>query len=657
MIKDPTWIFFVVLAVILLAPLLLRRLRLPGIVGYIVAGILIGEHGLGLLKHDSSFEIFGQVGIYLIMFIAGLGLDMGSVKRYGREGLVFGLLTFTLPFVMGYAASRWLLHYGVLTSILMACIFSSHTLVSYPVVQRYGQTRHPKVVVSVVATAFTTFLSLLVLAFVINMQHTQTLVEWVWVLLRMIVYSAVMLYAVPRMGRWFLRKYSDSVTQFMFVLLLLFLSAGLASIAGVASLLGAFFCGLLVNRLIPRTSPLMNRIEFFSEAFFVPYFLIGIGMHIDVTTFVSSREVFMLSVVMVVVGLLSKWVAAVLLQVVTRTNSASRLLTFGLSSAHSAGALAIVMIAASPRVGLMGENVLDSIVLLILVSCVVASIATDYGVRNVTIHDARTEDNRGAFHGRCLTLYDNADTLDSLTQMSLMMANKNFPNPIIGLSVTFEDDTMGERHKERQMLLNNAQRIAVSADVAMQVMSRVSTNVVLGIQHTMTEYECGELLLSYEDVDTEHHPSPKSLSEATPLEIVAYRSIVPPATLRRMVLAVPQKAEFEIGFYKWLEHVCRVAENLGIRLCFHAHPDTMPHIRHYLWQHHLSLRAEYIDMELWTRIMSLQRDVSNEDLIIFVVSRPGYMSYKGAMNGLPLQIRRYFSHTNIMIIYPDQGND
>jgi hypothetical protein len=123
------------------------------------------------------------------------------------------------------------------------------------------------------------------------------------------------------------------------------------------------------------------------------------------------------------------------------------------------------------------------------------------------------------------------------------------------------------------------------------------------------------------------------------------------------VVAVPQKAEYEIGFYKWLEHVCRIAENIGARLSFHAHRDTIPHMRSYLRQHHVSLRADYAEMELWTRIMSLQQEVGEDDLLIFVVSRQGYMSYKGAMNGLPLQIHRYFSHTNIMLIYPDQGHD
>ncbi len=341
-----------VLAVILLAPIVLRRLRIPSIIGLIVAGIVLGEHGLGLIERDRSFEMFGQVGIYLIMFMAGLGLNMGSVKRYGREGLLFGVLTFLVPFFMGLATSYWMLGLGWTTSMLMACIFSSHTLVTYPVVQRYSLSRHPKVVVSVVATAFTTFLSLLILAVVIDMENARSVWDLSRLALSIVLYGGAMLYCVPRVGRWFLRRYDEPVTQFIFMLLLLFLSAALARLAGIAPLLGAFLCGLLVNRLIPRMSPLMNRIEFFANAFFVPYFLIGVGMLIDVHVFLSSQAILWMAVVMVSVGLLSKWIAAALHQGIMRANSATRLLTFGLSSAHSAGALAIVMTAAAPEVGL-----------------------------------------------------------------------------------------------------------------------------------------------------------------------------------------------------------------------------------------------------------------------------------------------------------------
>ena len=276
LITDPTWIFFVVLGIILLAPLLLGRLRVPHIIGLILAGMLVGEHGLNLLSRDSSFELFGQVGIYYIMFLAALELDMGSVAQYGRSGLKFGALTFTIPFVLGWCSCRYLLHYSTLTSVLMACIFASHTLVSYPTVSRYGMSRNSVVVISVVATAFTTFAALLIVALVEGAQQPgSSVLTWVLFPVKCAAYVAFVLLV-------FLRRYDDGVMQYIFIMALVFLSAALAKLAGLEGLLGAFMAGLVINRLVPRTSPLMNHLEFVGNALFIPYFLIGVGMIINV---------------------------------------------------------------------------------------------------------------------------------------------------------------------------------------------------------------------------------------------------------------------------------------------------------------------------------------------------------------------------------------
>ena len=279
LITDPTWIFFMVLGIILLAPILLRRLRIPHIIGLILAGMLVGEHGFNLLSRDSSFELFGQVGIYYIMFLAALELDMGSVAQYGRSGLKFGILTFLIPFVLGWCSCRYILHYETLTSILMACIFASHTLVSYPTVSRYGLSKNSAVVISVVATAFTTFAALLIVAFVERTHTTgSSLLTWMLFPVNCLLYVTFVLLVFPRLGRWFLRRYDDGVMQYIFIMALVFLSAALAKLSGLEGLLGAFLAGLVINRLIPRTSPLMSHLEFVGNALFIPYFLIGVGM-------------------------------------------------------------------------------------------------------------------------------------------------------------------------------------------------------------------------------------------------------------------------------------------------------------------------------------------------------------------------------------------
>ena len=436
LVTDPTWIFSIVLGIILFAPMLLRLLRVPPVVGLILAGILVGQHGLGLLEHDSSFELFGQVGIYYIMFLAGLELEMGSVERYGRSGFKFGLLTFGIPFVGGVVSSMLLLGYSLETSILLACIYASHTLVTYPTVGRYGLSRHRVVVVSVVATAFALFAALLVLAVVLGSAGAETSwLTWLWFALRCMAYVAFVVLAFPRMGRWFLRRYEDSVMQYIFILVLVFLSASLAKLVGLEGLLGAFLAGLIVNRLIPKTSPLMSRLEFVGNALFIPYFLIGVGMIIDMGLLVRHPETLWVVAVMVATAALTKIAAAALMAWRLGEDRNGMWLMFGLTNAHAAGALAIVTIATAPEVHLMNDEVLGSTIMLILCSCILSGLATNRGAKQLALSDTALEDNRGSYHGKCLITYSQEDNVDVMTGLAILIRNPFIPDSLMGQAV------------------------------------------------------------------------------------------------------------------------------------------------------------------------------------------------------------------------------
>ncbi len=663
MIIDPTWIFFVVLVIILFSPILLRRLRTPNVIGLILAGVIIGQHGFDIIERDRSFEIFGQVGIYFIMFLAALEMNMGSVQQYGRKGLLFGIITYAIPFVAAFIASCYLLGFGIITSVLFSCILASHTLITYPIVGRFGLTRHPVVIVSVVATAVALFVALLVSAVTVGAIQETNWFFWLSFAVKCVLYGGFVIYVYPRLGRWFLRRYDDSIMQFMFILSLVFLSAALAELAGLEGLLGAFLAGLTVSRLIPRTSPLMSYIQFVGNALFIPYFLIGVGMLIDLRILISDMHTIWIVVVMVLVGTLSKWTAACIMSRAYPELSGGSLLMFGLTNAHAAGALAIVMIGTDPKVGMMDASILNGTVMLILFSCIISSFATNEGARRLALTEMDTEENQGAWHGKCLVTYSQPDSVKLLTQLALMIRNTHIADSLMGLTVTFNDnDGEADGYREARRLLEEAAEVASSANVDMKTMSRLSTNVAGGILHTIREYDCGEVMVCLTDRTT---GMPKSslgpvidhVIEGTNREIMAVRMIVPPGTLRKVVVAVPQKAEYEAGFYKWLEHICRMGEQLGCILEFHAHPDTMPNIRVYMDKHHASVRSRYVDMMLWTRIVSLSREVGSDDMLVFITARPGYISYKGSFAGLPLLIYRYFSHTSVMLLYPDQGHD
>ena len=663
LISDPTWIFFLVLVIILFAPILLRRLRVPHIIGLMLAGVIIGPCGLNLIERDRSFEIFGQVGIYYIMFLAALELDMGSVEHYGRRGLQFGLFTFLIPLLAGTAAVHYLLHFSMATSLLLGCLFASHTLVAYPIVGRYGLSRHRSVVISVVATAIAIFLALLMVAVIEARLHPDIDWHyWFWFTVKCLLYGSFVVVVYPRLGRWFLRRYDDSVMQYIFILSLVFLSASLAKLAGLEGLLGAFLAGLSVNRLVPRTSPLMNRIEFVGNALFIPYFLIGVGMMIDLHILFSDASTIRIFIVMLVVATLTKWLAAELMRLTSRGDRDSSLLMFGLTNAHAAGALAIVMIGTDPRVGLIDSSILNATVLLILFSCVISSFATNWGARRTAMKEMQLEDNRGSFHGKCLVTYSQDGSVENMTQMALLIRNPYIPESLVGLTVSYDDEQGKLQHQRSRQMLTRAQEVAAAADIHMLALNRVSTNIASGILHTMTEHDCGEVMCCLTDRTTD---MPKSslgtvidnVLSGSHREVMVLRSIVPPGTLRRVIVCVPQKAEYEVGFYKWVEHICRIGEQLDCHLEFHAHPDTLPYIQDYMRQKHNYVRSEFYEMERWSQIVSLSSRVSEDHLFVFVTARPASISYQPRFEDLPLLIYRYFGQTSVMLLYPDQWGD
>lgn len=663
LITDPTWIFFLVLVIILLSPLLLSRLHIPHVIGLILSGILVGQYGFNLLERDSSFEIFGQVGIYYIMFLAGLELDMGSVAKYGARGLQFGVLTFGIPLTMGFVAARYLLGYGILPSLLVSCILSSHTLVSFPIVTRYGVGRHKTVVVSIVATAFALFAALLLLALVVGMRDPGTTwVTWCLFLLKFIVYVAIVAGVFPRIGRWFLRRYDDSVVQFIFVLALVFLSAALANMVGLEGLLGAFLAGLAINRLIPQNGPLINRIEFMGNAIFIPYFLIGVGMMIDVRMMFGGTAALWTVAVMVGVATLSKWLAAKLMSVMFFHSRDAMWLMFGLTNAHAAGALAIVMVGTDPDVGLMDPLVLNGTIMVILFSCIVSSLATSRGARRLALSDTTLEENRGSYHGKCLVTYSQDSHVDVMTQIAILIRNPYIPDSLMGLTVAYDDEQGEDQHRRGRKLLENAQKVAASAGISMATLNRMSTNIASAILHTMKEYEAGEVIMCLNDRDTDMVRSSltgviDNVLSGSHREVIAVRAIVPPGTLRKIVVVVPQKAEYEVGFYKWLEHLCRMGEQIGCRMEFHSHPDTAPYIQGYMGSKHPNVRASFVALTQWKTLRPLAASMNEDQMLVVVTARPGFISYTRQLDAVPQLLHRHFSRTSVVLLYPDQWGD
>lgn len=669
-ITDPTWIFFLVLMIILFAPIFLGRLRIPHIIGMILAGVVIGKYGLNILERDSSFELFGKVGIYYIMFLAGLEMDLENLKKNISKALVFGVLTFFIPFIAGMWVGLSLLNFSMGTSLLFSSILASHTLVAYPIVGRYGMARHDSVSISIGGTMFALTVALFVLAGISGLYKGELdSSSWMLFVGKCVAYCVFVFMVFPRFARWFFRKYEDNVMQYIFVLSLVFLSAALAELAGMEGIFGAFLAGLVLNRLIPHVSPLMNRTEFVGNALFIPYFLIGVGMLIDLRALFNGGNTLMVVAVMVVVGTFTKWVAAWITQLVYRMSKASRQMMFGLSNAHAAGALAMVMVGTKIEVApgqfLMNDDMLNGVVIMILISCIVSSIVTEHAARAMALAEENGEMDmaKGKEDERMLVSIANPETVELLVNMALMMRDAKSKKELLAVTVEVEDDEAKKQVKlaQRRKSLEHAARIASAVDVPMKTRCRLSTNAATGILNTASEMNATEIVLGLHHkhglLDSFLGSFAQSILKGTHRQLVIVKCLMPVNVMRRIMVAVPPKAEFEAGFYKWVERIARIGGQLGCRVHFWAHPDTIQRIDGYMNKFHVNVRVEFSPMDDWDDLLLMSSKVAYDHLMVIVSARKGAISYQASFEELPDQIAKYFSNTSLMLIYPDQLGD
>ncbi len=392
-IENPTLKFLLILCIILAAPLLLNKLKIPHLLGLIIAGAVIGPHGFNLVLRDSSIILSGTAGLLYIMFLAGLDMDMDDIRKSGVQSLVFGLYTFLTPLIFGILAGYYILDFSIYSSILLAGLFASQTLIAYPIVSKLGISRNKAVTIAVGGTIITDILSLLLLTVVVGMvQGTVTGAFWWRLGISVFCCLGVILFGFPPLAKWALNRIHDKISQYILILALVFLGAWLAHLAGLEPIIGAFLAGLAMNKLVPRDSSLMEHIEFVGNAIFIPFFLIGVGMLIDYRAFFRDWESVKVAIVMILLITVAKWLAAYFTQKTFRLTRDQRTVIFGLSSAHVAATLAAVMVSYNVILGytpegepirLLGDSVLNGTILMMLFTCVVSSFATQHGAKNI----------------------------------------------------------------------------------------------------------------------------------------------------------------------------------------------------------------------------------------------------------------------------------
>ena len=658
-VTEPTWIFLGVLSIVLFAPLLFNKLRMPHIIGMILAGLLIGPNGLNILERDDSFELFGKVGLYYIMFLASLEINMQEMKQAKGGALLMGLAVFIIPIALGLVANIFILEYSLVASLLLASMYASYTLISYPIVARYGLSRLRCVNFVVGGTIITDTLTLFVLAVIAGTFSGKADVWFVLLMLvKLLLVSGVIIYLFPRIARYFFRNYNDSVIQYIFVMMMLFLGAGMMELAGMEGILGAFITGLVLNRLIPHSSPLMRRIDFVGNAIFIPFFLIGVGMMIDISVLFKGGDSLMVAAVMIVTALAGKWLASFLVSKVYRMTSGERNLMFGLSTSQAAATLAAaivghgIVLADGSR--LLNEDVLNGTILLILVTCIVSSITSDRASRGLILSGKVLNNPTVVSSKKTLLALANPNMVDRLMDLALLVRKENSHIPLSAITVVLDEDK--QRQQQGTKVLDQAANIAASVNVPLLTKMRLTTNLAHGIVHEVKENDYRELILGFHKKETANdsflgNVLPEVLNSLD-CQVVMARMNIPLNTVRTIHITFPAKAEYEAGFAYWVEETARMASGLDCKMIYHGHPDTMGKIREQL-KECPPINAQFFETDGGNDLKRLSKIIKEDHLLIVVSARRGSISFRPSLDHVFVQLQRDYPNTSVLLIYPN----
>lgn len=658
-LTDPVLIFSLILFFILIVPMALHRLKIPDLIGLIIAGAIVGPKGLGILERDSSIEIFGKVGLLYIMFVAGLEIDLGDLKKNYGKSLYFGIMTFVMPMLFGFFASFYILHFSVATSLLLASIFASHTLITYPIVSKYNVTKNRAVNISVGATVITCLLSLFILAGVVAESSGKDDSFFWWKLgLSTIIFATIIIFVIPKVARAFFKRHEDSVSQYIFILAMVFLSSFLAKVAGLEDIIGAFLAGLALNRLVPNTSALMNRIEFIGKALFIPYFLIGVGMLLDYRVFIQGSEALFVTLIMCVVAISSKYVAAMLTGWSLRYSESETRLLFGLTNSQAAATLAAVIVGFN--VHLLNESVLNGTIVMILVTCTIAAFVTQRGASGVAIDEIASDEPTSSedIGERILIPLSNPDSVEELMNIAVSLKASTSKSSLVAINIITSDNDDPLAEKKGQFLLEEATKAAAATDTPLLSSIRYASNITSGITNVVMEDKITHIILGLHQgtglSKTFLGQMTEGVLDRCNATTLVYRPAQPMSTLKRYIVFIPPHAEDEVGFSYWLVNLWNLARNTGAKLRIYCSLSVMSILHEVQNKHSLDVRmTNFID---WTDFEYFTGRIRPDDAIVAIMSRKGYPSYSKDMMLIPDYMDTHFNKHNCLLIYPMQSS-
>jgi Kef-type K+ transport system membrane component KefB len=657
-ISDPILIFALVLFIILIFPTLFKKLRLPEIIGLILAGVAVGPNGFNLLSQDVGLSIFSQTGLLYLMFLAGLEINVREFLKNKKPSITFGILTFILPFVFSGLLFFYAFKMTFIASLLISSMIASHTLVAYPIVGRFGINRNRVINVIVGGTIIADTIALLILAIVSeSAKGDLDYLFWIRFTGYFIFFLALVFLIIPKLSKWFFKNYDgESGTEYIFVIAMVFLASVIAEYAHIEPIIGAFFAGLALSRHIPHSSPLMNRIEFIGNTIFIPFFLITVGMLADLKVLTHGFGLILIIVALILVAVLSKYIAAFITQKIFKYTKTERNLMFGLSTARAASAVAIILVGFNLK--LVDESIMNATIILILISCLISSFITQDSARKIAIIQENEKPDLKGLPERILVSISNPINLEQLINFSVLIKDPDSSMPLYPFTVVNDDDKAAENVIIYKNILENAKSHLSSTDNIAQIISRIDTNIADGIARTVKEFMITKVIMGWHG-----KMNKKDLFFGTILENVLQKTgkMVYVSRIRSSLnlienihVLMPPVAELEIGFIEWVNSVLNISRQSSSKVFFWGYEHTQDKIKEHIKDIDFANDITYRTAKCPTMLKVISKKLKNEDLLVIINARRNSLSYNKHIKQIPYHIDEHVDKSNIVIIYPEQ---
>ncbi|TVR81499.1 MAG: cation:proton antiporter [Chitinophagaceae bacterium] len=662
-LKNPVAVFALVMAIIFIAPIIFNRIKIPGIVGLIIFGTIFGPSVLGMLERNETIELLGIVGLIYLMFMVGLSIDLNQFQKMKVKSLTFGLLSFFIPQLSSVFLAPIFLGFSFEASLLLGSIVGSHTLLAYPIANRLGIAKNASVIMTMGGTIITDGFSLMLLALVAAGAFAGQLeVSFAYTfVLPVIVFLTVTMIGLPKLGRWFFKTARmDGNTNYVFLISLLFVTAFIAESVGLAAMIGAFLAGLSLNRLVPDNSTMMNRIQFVGNALFIPFFLISVGMLVDVKALFSSLDVWIMALFFTALVLVGKFLATAITVGVFRFSKAELFTIFGLSTPQAASTLAVTLVGF--ELGFFGQVTVNAVVILILVTCLVGPWFVEKFGRELAKEEASSPYKPSNAPQRILVPLANPQTADSLMDIAIFIQQKNAEEPLYPLSVVREKENVDADVAASEKMLSHAVVHAAAAERSVSPVTRVDLNIANGIIRAIRELRITHIIIGWNGEISARDKIFGSildlLLKRTDELFMVCKVDQPINTTKRVILLVPPYFQLEKGFSDAMVTIQKLIQQSGANAILCTMEQNRKLISEIMAEKEPKITPKVLNIDNWNQLFySDKLQIDDNDLIVLMSGREGSISWQPYLKTLPRQISTHFNENNFVIIYPSESKD